>query len=94
MFDFDTIVLELKDGSDEIGYLIKLSDYGCTKDGLYQVYIDVPNDRTNRNWSFVLINNIYYEFEEAPYIFKTKGSIILNNDLNIKSLRRDIENYT
>ncbi len=63
------------DRSGETGYILNLSDYGCTEDGLFNVAVDVPNDRTNRFWQFVLINGISFEFEDAPYIFKSKGTI-------------------
>lgn len=85
LFDKQTTVIELKDRSGETGYLLNLSDYGCTQDGVYTIIVDVPNDNTNRFWKFVLISGISCEFEDAPYIFKSKGTIRFNEGLVIKS---------
>ncbi|SHE39248.1 DNA-directed RNA polymerase subunit alpha C-terminal domain-containing protein [Caloramator proteoclasticus] len=85
MFDEIAIKVDLNDGSNEVGYIINLKDYGCIKDGVYEVFIDVPNDRTNRYWRFALINGIEYSFEDAPYIFKTKATIVFNENLKIIS---------
>ncbi|MDF2800398.1 MAG: hypothetical protein K0S61_301 [Anaerocolumna sp.] len=84
LFDKETTVIELGDRSGETGYIINLGDYGCKEDGIYTVYVDVPNDRTNRVWQFALINDITYEFEDAPYLFKSKGTIKFNNGLMIR----------
>ncbi|MEQ8199409.1 MAG: hypothetical protein ABRQ27_15655, partial [Clostridiaceae bacterium] len=81
LFDKETTVIDLNDRSGEKGYILNLSDYGCSDDGIYTVYIDVPNDRTNRLWTFGVIKGISYEFEEAPYIFTSKGTIRFNEDL-------------
>lgn len=85
LFDKETTVVELEDRSGETGYILNLGDYGCVQDGIYTVYIDVPNDRTNRLWQFALINGINYEYEDAPYIFKSKGTIRFNEGLDIRS---------
>ena len=71
---------DLKDRTGEKGYIIDLSKFGCRSDGRYSINFDVPNDRTIRNWNFVLISNLDYEFEEAPYIFKTRGTIRFPKD--------------
>ncbi len=81
LFDKETTVIDLGDRSGETGYILNLSDYGYTHDGIYTVAVDVPNDRTDRYWQFVLINGIEYEFEDAPYLFKSKGTIRFNEDL-------------
>ena len=66
---------DLMDRSGEKGYLIDLGKFGCRQDGEYSVSIDVPNDRTIRSWKYVLITHLEYEFEEAPYIFKARGTL-------------------
>lgn len=83
MFDKQTTIIELGDRSGEVGYVINLKDYGCNKDGIYNIFVDVPNDRTNRSWQFALINGMSYEFEDAPYIFKTRGTISFNEELSV-----------
>lgn len=91
LFDHATTVIELGDRSGETGYIFNLGDYGCTADGLYTVFVDVPNDRTNRFWQFVLINGIRYTFEDAPYIFKLKGTIRFNEELLVHTQDSTIE---
>lgn len=85
LFDKETTVIELGDRSGETGYVINLSDYDCIKNGIYTINVNVPNDRTNRFWQYVLINGISYEFEDAPYIFKSKGTIRFNEGLDVYS---------
>lgn len=75
LFDVEATRLELNERSGDAGYLINLDKHGCTQDGRYQVYIDVPNDRTNRSWEFVLMTGFAYEYEDSPYIFQTRGTI-------------------
>ena len=77
---------ELFDGSGEKGYLIDLKVFGCKNDGEYNIIVDVPNDRTIRNWKFVLISNLEFKFEDAPYIFNARGtlSIVNNSEFNVK----------
>ena len=76
---------DLMDRTGEKGYLIKLGEFGCNKDGVYNVAIDVPNDRTIRQWKFVLINGLEYEFEDAPYIFKNRGTLSVPQEICFKS---------
>lgn len=66
---------DLLDRSGERGYLVDLSAFGCKSDGEYSVVVSVPNDRTIRQWKFVLIRYLEFEFEDAPYIFKTRGTL-------------------
>lgn len=75
LFDAETVKIELNDRSGKTGYLIDLEKHGCSQDGRYQVYVDVPNDRTHRYWEFVLIKGFAYTFEGAPYLFRTRGTI-------------------
>lgn len=91
MFDINTTVLDLKDRSGETGYLINLADVGCVEDGFYNIYVDVPNDRTNRSWQFILMNGMNFEFEDAPYIFESKGTIKFNKGLEVKPNSQSIE---
>ncbi len=76
---------ELMDRTGENGYLIDLSKFGCVSDGAYNVFVDVPNDRAERDYSFVLIANLDYCFDEAPYIFKTRGTLSLPQNALFKN---------
>lgn len=66
---------ELMDRSGETGYILHLSDWGCQTDGLYTVTIDIPNDRSFRQWRFMLVNGMDFRFEDAPYVFKSVGTL-------------------
>ena len=93
LFDAETISdIELGDRSGEKGYLFSLKDYGCLVNGIYDVNIDVPNDRTNRHWKFALINGLNFEFEDSAYIFAPKGTIRYDSALKVKSEDAFLEN--
>ncbi len=76
---------DLMDRTGEKGYLIRLDKFGCREDGKYNVSIDVPNDRTNRQWKFMLIKDLEFEFDGSPYIFKSRGTISLPRELKFES---------
>jgi hypothetical protein len=65
--------------NDNVGYSINLGELGCCSKGLYEIIVDVPNDRTARRCKFLLLNNFQYSFEEGPYYFKTRGTISFDN---------------
>lgn len=70
------VVVELDEGKHEKGFWFSLESLGCTRDGNYEIDIDVPSDRSIRHWCFTLINNLHYQFDDqAPYIFSAKGSL-------------------
>lgn len=76
MFDDTTLAdLDLGDRSGESGYFFSLKNFGCTNDGIYEVKVDVPNDNKSRHWKFALLNDLCFEFEDAPYVFKPRGTI-------------------
>ena len=58
---------------------LDLAELGCDKDGIYQLTVNVPNDRSERKWSFLLIKDLRYHFDDhAPYIFQPKGTIYID----------------
>lgn len=83
LFDQDTVVVDIDDRSGEKGYIINTSYYGCSADGIYQMLIDVPNDKSRRYWEFSVINGFSFEFEDAPYIFSNRGTIRFEDNLKI-----------
>lgn len=85
LFDGRTTVVDINDRSGEKGYIINLVDYGCTTDGVYRAIIDVPNDRTIRQWNFTMIRSFGYSFEDAPYIFCPRGSIRFADGLKVRA---------
>lgn len=83
MFDEKAIMVNLNDRSKEVGYIINLKNYSCKDDGIYTIMVDVPNDKTKRFWKFILVNGITYEFQDSPYVFKSRGTINFNEALKI-----------
>jgi hypothetical protein len=83
LFDQETVVVDIDERSGEKGYIINTSDYGCSGDGIYQMLIDVPNDKSRRHWEFTVINEFGFEFEDAPYIFSNRGTIRFEDKLKI-----------
>ena len=84
------IEIELKEGTNEKGYMLDLRQYGCEEDGLYNIWIDVPNDRTNRLWQFALLKSLKYNYEDAPYIFQRRGTINIECQQFIECLSKNI----
>lgn len=79
-------VFTLHDRSGDSEYVINLIEYGCKEDGLYEIYIDIPRDRSRRYWEFALIDGFSFEFEDAPYVFAPRGTLRLPDFLNISAL--------
>lgn len=63
-----------QDKTDEYGYILRLSDYIKT-DGIFRVNIDIPNSRKANDYSFAVINQFDYKYEDAPFIYKKEGKI-------------------
>lgn len=68
------IKCNMQDKTDEHGYILRLSDYIKT-DGIFRVNIDIPNSRKANDYSFAVINQFDYEYEDAPFIYKKEGKI-------------------
>jgi hypothetical protein len=83
LFEHEATVIELEDRSGDTGYILNLNNYSCKQSGIYRVHIDVPNDRTNRDWTFALIDQMNFEFEDAPYIFQSRGTIRFAENLKL-----------
>lgn len=86
LFDRQTNVFDLNDGSGEAGYYIKLDAFELCDNGIYDIVVDVPNDRTKRNWVFAYIKNFKFDFEDSPYIFKQRGTVIFNDAISIHTV--------
>lgn len=83
--------IELDDRSGETGYFMSLVSFGINKNGIYDVFVDVPNDRANRHWHFVFINGMDYTFEDAPYIFQPYGSVKFSAGITVWPLSNEID---
>lgn len=73
-------------------FLISLENY-CKEDGIYNVLVDVPSNRSNKEYAFALIKSFEYKFINAPYVFKSKGSIEFNNSVKISPINNAANTY-
>lgn len=80
MLDLDVMEFSLDDSSNEMGYCISFSEQDCHTDGMYKIIVDVPGE-TNKQWSFLYIKGIHAQFDGAPYIFESRGSVALPDTL-------------
>lgn len=84
-FDIEKCVrFDLDEETEEKGYIVKLSDL-ITAGGIYNVMIDVPNSRKDRNYLFAFLPAFSYRFENAPYIFQETGIISFSENQMIRS---------
>lgn len=75
---------KIDDSLDEIyAYIIDLNDF-ISKEGCYQISINVPNSQKQYNYNFCYINDFAFKFEDAPYMFKDTGSICFDKKLSIE----------
>lgn len=85
-FDIEKCVcFELEDQTDEKGYILMLNDY-ISSDGIYDVFIDIPNSRKERIYSFSLINRFGFDFAGAPYVFNSNAVITFKDGCDPKLL--------
>lgn len=75
-FDFD-------EETEEKGYILKLSEF-IVQDGIYKITIAVPGSKKERNYCFARIHHFDFQYNETPYIFKQRGAISFDKDLDIK----------
>lgn len=90
LFDEEVISIDLHDRSGNTGYMFNLGKYGCSEDGIYELIIDVPNERKERRWPFALIRGFQHEFEDAPYLFQKRGTIRFPEHLSIEPAESDM----
>ena len=83
MSEISCFEIPIDDRSGEKAYLVDTNQFGCANSGHYSVTVDVPNDRTDRRWSFCVIPNLEYQFEDGPYVFKSKGTITFGEQISV-----------
>ncbi len=79
-----------QDNSNEKGYILKLSDY-ITTDGIYRIIIDIPSSRKIHDYTFALINDFSFEFEDAPYIFVDRAIVKFGGTFGISPHEKNIK---
>ena len=79
--DMPYLEFPLNDRTGENVYALDMSQYGYEGNGIYSISIDVPNDRSDRQWKYCILSNLDYKFEDGPYVFKSKGTIVFDEKI-------------
>lgn len=67
--------IKLIDNVNTLFYLIDLNDY-INDEGLYDIFLNYPRQNYNKVFeSIAYLKNFNYKFVNAPYIFKTVGTL-------------------
>lgn len=78
---------KIDDSLDEIyAYIIDLNDF-ISKEGCYQIGINLPNSQKQYNYKLCYLENFNYyykDYKDMPYIFKDTGTICFNRKLSIE----------
>ena len=89
-FDIEKCVrFDLGEQTEEKGYILKLDEY-LFEDGIYNLRIDVPNSRKDRNFNFALIRNFEFRFNANTYIFEENGYITFHDGLCLESKEQSL----
>ena len=83
--DFEAVEFCLEDLSDEVGIYMNLEPAILDKDGIYTVGLDVPGG-IDREWQFVYLEGFKADFEDAPYIFKPRGTVSFPEHIKIEQI--------
>lgn len=83
MDDCDPKEITINELNAKYAYILDLERLGVKGNGVYNVTIDVPNKR-NMMMEFSFINRFFYHFENSPYIFKEKGTLVFTDGLHIE----------
>lgn len=79
--EMDYKSFKLFDRTERIGYLLKLP---IKENGFYDVGVDFPQERSEREYHFAYIKGFDYRFENSglplPYMFVPRGSITVQYD--------------
>ncbi len=92
--DDDTAVtlLPTYDRTSNVGIMIRLGDFGCTTEGHYDIAVHFPN-LSARHFNFLLLQNLDFNFEEAPYIFKSRGTLCISQAHRVM-IEQNLSNVT
>lgn len=88
--DVAAMSFPIDDRSGDTGYWIDLERIADSQNGLYEIIADVPGGAT-RSWRFVLLNRFRVSFDDAPYIFESRGIVRFNEGQDLRSLEEGCE---
>ena len=88
--DFEYESFSLDDKTDDTGYYINLASILENENGVYRIAVDVPGG-ASPHWEFVYIKDFSVTFDEAPYIFEPRGTVLFPDDFVIKQIAESCE---
>ena len=88
--DLDYASFSLDDRSDDTGYYIDLASYLGQNDDVYRIAVDIPGGSSPR-WEFVYIKGFEVSFEESPYVFEPRGTVLFPDHIKIKDVADSCE---
>lgn len=88
--DFEYESFSLDDKTDDTGYYINLASVLEDKEGVYSLSVDIPSG-ASPHWEFVYIKDFSVTFDEAPYIFEPRGTVLFPDHFSVTSIADSCE---
>ena len=86
--DFESFTID--DRTGDSGYYVDLGSYLGERDDLYRISVDIPGGATP-HWEFVYIKGFEVSFEEAPYVFEPRGTVVFADHIEINDINESCE---
>lgn len=68
---------QMQDGTDSVGVMLPTESLGCSENGAYTLCVDIPGRSGCISYRFLLLKKFWFTFADAPYLFKTQGTLCL-----------------
>ncbi|WP_027205055.1 hypothetical protein [Butyrivibrio fibrisolvens] len=80
--------IEIKNGRllEQHFYFFDLTDVCDIQNGYNRVDIDIPGTSRGKSLEFIFMDEFNYGFEDAPYIYKTRGTLRINYQFEKKKI--------
>ena len=86
--DHERFVID--DTTEDVGFYIDLSSYFSDAAGLCSIEVDIPGG-AHLSWEYVYIKDFSIRFDEAPYVFVPRGTIVFPDHIVIKDIGENCE---
>lgn len=90
MSENDFLDVRLGNTDDKKYYFVNLSNCENIKDGINNIIIDFPRTQRTMHAEFAYLSELTYEYEDAPYLFQSKGTLSINRRIEKKIIRNSI----
>lgn len=82
----ERVEFDAGDSKGNRAFLVSLSAFGsCKENTVNEIYIEVPGALYGKLYSFAYIKNFDLSFDGAPYVFESKGTLLLPNEIKARS---------